>query len=182
MKRTRKKAQAGLEYLMTYGWALVLIAAIIGVFVLIVGTPSGQISFTSSDPTKFLVRGGTIDSANKAVVVLRNATGGAIKVTSFSLGPTFGDVSQNSELNGRARLFINPSAPLTVIAGGELRFSNIKYAGTGAGTILVNYTDVHNFARTLTITGRKGTANLCGNGVCDSGEDEYTCIIDCPAD
>lgn len=178
----RKKAQAGLEYLMTYGWALVLIASIIGVFVVLVGMPTGQISFTSSDPTKFLVRGGTIDSANKVEVVLRNATGGKITVTSpFTLTSTFGDRTGDlSKLNGVNRTSISSSAPVVIIAGGELRFSNIKYAGTGTGTISMNYTDVYNFARTLTVSGRKGAANLCGNGTCDAGEDPYTCPSDCP--
>ena len=34
------KAQAGLEYLMTYGWALIMIATVIGVLVFLVGTPT----------------------------------------------------------------------------------------------------------------------------------------------
>lgn len=34
-------AQASLEYLLTYGWALILIATIVGILVLIIATPSG---------------------------------------------------------------------------------------------------------------------------------------------
>jgi len=179
MKITKKKAQAGLEYLMTYGWALVLIAAVVGVLVLIVGNPSQAPVFTSSNSTKFLITGGTIDSSNLVTVVLKNATGGKITVTSFSLGSPFGDISGNSTLNGVTRANISVS-PLAIIAGGEMRFSNIKYAGTGAGIISIKYTDVYTFARDLNVTGKRGTATLCGNGKCDAGEDWYTCPSDCP--
>jgi len=51
------KAQAGLEYLMTYGWALVLVATVIGVLIIVVGGPAQQTACTISDPTKFTSKG-----------------------------------------------------------------------------------------------------------------------------
>ena len=47
-----KKTQAGIEYLMTYGWALILVVTVIGVLVFIVSTPIQDVTFRSSDPTK----------------------------------------------------------------------------------------------------------------------------------
>ncbi len=58
-----KTAQAGLEYLMTYGWALVLIATIIGALVFIASTPASDIHFSSSAPNKFLVEGGSLSQS-----------------------------------------------------------------------------------------------------------------------
>jgi len=44
-------AQASLEYVMTYGWALVLIISVISVLVFIVSSPASDVTFSSSDPT-----------------------------------------------------------------------------------------------------------------------------------
>ena len=55
-----KKAQAGLEYLVTYGWALVLIATIVGAFAFLFSTPSSNVVFSSSNPAKMMVNGGSV--------------------------------------------------------------------------------------------------------------------------
>ena len=55
-----KKAQAGLEYLMTYGWAIVLVASVMGALVFIVTESMASGEFRISDPTNFLIKGGQI--------------------------------------------------------------------------------------------------------------------------
>ncbi|MDD5163034.1 MAG: hypothetical protein PHD95_02385 [Candidatus ainarchaeum sp.] len=114
----KPSAQAGLEYLMTYGWALVLIVTVASALFFVMGTPQNQFVCSSSDPTKILLEsynlpyspnfsaGGSVPpesscypaSASKCEVwgnpwastpdipgkmVLRNATGGEIKIISL---------------------------------------------------------------------------------------------------
>ncbi len=73
------KAQAGLEYLMTYGWALILIAAVIGVLVFVTSSPDSDITFSSSDPTKIMIKSGNLYAATITVIV-QNITGGNIAI------------------------------------------------------------------------------------------------------
>ncbi len=160
-KRLTARAQAGLEYLLTYGWALVLVATIVGVFVMIVGTPADAPVFNSSQSTKFPVMGGTIDGSNKASVIVKNVTGGKITVTKITVSGTFSGCgpAPASACKFNGSLFTSAatiSPAIQVISGGDLKFESITYGGTGSGTITMDYTDVHNFSRTLTITGRKG--------------------------
>ncbi len=76
-----KRGQSALEYLMTYGWALIVIAIVVGVLVYIMGSSTSGVRCTS-DTTEIMV----IDQdANNAVVgntgvimVLQNATGTTI--------------------------------------------------------------------------------------------------------
>lgn len=41
LRKTAEMSQAGLEYLMTYGWALLLIVTVVGILFSVVGAPSG---------------------------------------------------------------------------------------------------------------------------------------------
>ena len=74
----RQRAQASLEYLMTYGWAMVIIISIVAILVFIVGSPASDITFSSSDPTKILLKAGAV-SGTDAEIVLQNITGGRCK-------------------------------------------------------------------------------------------------------
>lgn len=74
------KAQVSMEYLMTYGWVLVLIATVVSVLVFIVSSPVPGVTFSSSDPTKILVSSVGLDGTN-AVGILKNITGGRINIT-----------------------------------------------------------------------------------------------------
>jgi len=66
-----KRAQAGLEYLLTYGWALVLVTTVVGVLVLLVGAPLEEPAFSSSDPTKLLIKGAAVNN-QVATIKLQN--------------------------------------------------------------------------------------------------------------
>jgi len=57
-----KRAQAGLEYMVTYGWALMLVVTFVGVLVMITGTPQEEFSCRSSDPTKIDLKGVLVPS------------------------------------------------------------------------------------------------------------------------
>ena len=133
------KAQAGMEYLMTYGWALILVVTVIGVLVFIVSTPVDDVVFRSSDPTKLMLKGASV-LAGAAQIKLQNITGGKITITALTSDNYLG-----LKINGQ-------DPPLEIGAGGELLLE-----GTGTtGTITLEYTDFAGIGRTATITGSGG--------------------------
>ncbi len=144
------KAQAGLEYLMTYGWALILVATIITVLVFVVGKPGPSVAFNVSDPTKFLLKSAGV-SGNTAGIVLQNATGGRMTIKSITFN---GDLllKGTSKLNGQAF-----STPADILAGGEIRLEELKASNNGANSrIIIKYTDIHSFDRELVVASGQG--------------------------
>ena len=154
-----KKAQAGMEYLMTYGWALILVVTVIGVLVFIVSTPVDDVVFRSSDPTKLMLKGASV-LAGAAQIKLQNITGGKITITALTSDNYLG-----LKINGQ-------DPPLEIGAGGELVLE-----GTGTtGTITVEYTDYSGIGRTTTITGGGGAEDMAFNP--GTSENPYD-ISDC---
>lgn len=81
----RNRGQAALEYLMTYGWALIVIAIVVGVLVFIVSSPTGDIICNSDQPNKIMVRASQITTPGTAgaltalgEIQITNLTGGNI--------------------------------------------------------------------------------------------------------
>src|SRR3989338_7353948 len=75
------RGQAALEYLMTYGWALIVIAIVVGVLVFIVATPTNTLQCTSSAPGKMNVVSNNLATTGTAgtsmgSVVITNVSGG----------------------------------------------------------------------------------------------------------
>lgn len=144
------KAQAGLEYLLTYGWALILVATIIVVLVFVVGGKPGGVVFNVSDPTKFLLKASNV-SDGKANIVLQNATGGRITINNITVG---GDFDLVSTLNGQP-----VSTPIGIIAGGEMRFEGVACMTSdcsNAGEIKIDYTDASNLPRSVFVKSSGG--------------------------
>ena len=75
------KAQSALEYLMTYGWALIVNAIVIGVLIFVTSGATGgvkcQSQSTAIQVTEWAVKSGAGDN-NGVGLTLRNATGGTI--------------------------------------------------------------------------------------------------------
>jgi hypothetical protein len=144
------RAQAGLEYLMTYGWALILVATIITVLVFVVGKPGPSVVFNVSDPTKFLMKDAGI-SGNTGAIVLQNATGGKITIKSISF---LGNLSNSKDfkLNGNKANTLSVF-PIDVIAGGEIRLEGMVAAGNGSNSaVAINYTDAFSFSRQVIVS------------------------------
>jgi len=133
-----QKAQAGLEYLMTYGWALVIIASVVGVLVFIINPTSTTASFSSSDPTKIMLKGSSI-TENTASLVLQNITGGAIKINSVHF---FGDLGAGS--NWALNHILTIDFPTEIATGSEILFENLVSQNncTGGGTVVIFYSGV----------------------------------------
>lgn len=73
-----KRAQAGTEYLMTYGWALIVIAIVIGILILVTSGATGGVT-CQSQSIGIQVTEWAVKAGNAGVgVTLRNATGGEI--------------------------------------------------------------------------------------------------------
>ncbi len=143
-----QKAQASLEYLLTYGWALILVATIITVLVFVVGPRPGGVTFVSSDPTKIMLKAGG-GSGDKVSLILQNATGGRITINEFGATSNYTDCT----LNGAAPV------GLSIPAGIEMRFEcNLTPSGGDpAGGIRINYTDYSNLDRSVSVTAKTTT-------------------------
>ncbi len=156
-----QKAQAGLEYLMTYGWALVMVSAIIGALILITTHTTNTTTFSSSNPTKIMLKGSSI-TENTAELLLQNITGGAIKINSVHF---FGDLETGSDFKVNGAI---PAFPIDITAGGEMHFDGLasqNNCGSG-GSIFVLYSDAFNFERTVEIKCNGGATSSVLNA-CD---------------
>ncbi len=143
------RAQAGLEYLMTYGWALILVATIITVLVFVVGKPGPSVAFNVSDPTKFLLKSAGI-SGNTAGIVLQNATGGRILLKSISFSGDLG-YAATAKLNGRT--VTAGEFPIEILSGGEIRMEGLNASNNCANAgVTINYTDPFGFDRAVNVT------------------------------
>lgn len=75
------KAQSALEYLMTYGWALIVIAIVIGVLIFVTSGSTGGVA-CQSQSTDIIVKEKAVRAGAGGVgLTLMNATGGTIGVT-----------------------------------------------------------------------------------------------------
>lgn len=77
------RGQAALEYLMTYGWALVIIVVVAGILFLLVSSPSGGVNCSSSD-VKMSVQAANIPKVGAANIKVLNGTGGIITITAVA--------------------------------------------------------------------------------------------------
>ena len=144
-----KGAQASLEYLMTYGWALVLIATVVAVLLFIVSSPASEVFFSSSDPTKIIIKAGAVQGSDVEVRV-QNLTGGDLDISAISETGYSGCTA-----NGGA-------APVSVSAGAEIVLECTS-SSDGTGTITLDYTDFAGLSRVVVINGR-GSASGGGSG------------------
>ena len=179
-----QKAQAGLEYLMTYGWALIMIATVIGVLVFIVGTPVDEFTCTVSDPQKFVLKGYSIPSSGYGLdagydqwktdigtppynsIVLQNLTGGRItidRIESF--------IGTNPEvycpIPGPTGFEFSTANQKSVCFDGRCQLYEVQEGWIDMGCATTAY--IHNYNNSMTIN---GICQACGNGsaMCQDGE------------
>jgi hypothetical protein len=114
-----RKAQSALEYLMTYGWALIVIAIVIGVLIFVTSGATGGVT-CQSQSTSIQVTEQAV-TQNTVGLTLRNATGGTIAINSatgsngFGNGtPVYGGIDLNTTSNVVSR---NGSFTVSGLAG-----------------------------------------------------------------
>jgi len=146
------KGQAALEYLMTYGWALIVIAIVVGVLVFIVSSPAGNVVCNSNDPAKIMVKASQIpgsfqsNATDIATIKITNLTGGNISSASCTATGAF-----------LSPVAVADGCTTDLTSGGEWTFSLNARADTtgspfGVSTILISYVDYATLSRTATIT------------------------------
>ena len=83
-----KKGQSALEYLMTYGWALIVIVIVIGALMLLVGDPSSDSVSCSPASGSFLYED-LAYSGTTLTLVMTNGTGSTLSASAVraSTGP-----------------------------------------------------------------------------------------------
>ena len=172
-----KKAQAGMEYLMTYGWTLVLVISVFSVLAFVFGGTGNEVTFNSSDPAKIPVKAAKVTNT-QGEVILVNATGGKVTVNQIDFAGAIiaceTELEQKQETPGSEKVlhFVGVAAgsylngieftpgldiipPIEVTAGSDLHFTNICTDYTSqTGTITLHYTDNAGLQREAVLTAR----------------------------
>ncbi len=168
-----QKAQAGLEYLVTYGWAIVLIVTVIGTLVLIINQPLEEIKFTSSDPTKLTIKGSNVENG-VVTIKLQNITGGTIEIQDITTLSGYPNCTTSNTSN-----IIGP--------GGELEILCTVPTDFLQGTINIEYIDTAGLLQNTTITSSgdgivmeppsaENTDYLCSDQYDNDGDQLIDCL------
>jgi hypothetical protein len=145
-----KKAQSALEYLMTYGWALVVIVIVIAALVFLINpTQIGPNNCTGF--SRFPISNHQVDLTNdQLVLILTNQTGGDATTTVFTATGTVGGVSVNDS-NSYGTYGANDEVALYIGTANDITAGNYDI------DLTLTYNDSDNLSRTDTAT-CKGTA------------------------
>ena len=153
------RAQAGLEYLLTYGWALLLVVTIASLVVVRFMPPAEGVNF-SAGGRQIIIKASNIGKcggSDSGSLVLQNASGGKIKITSISGNGSFAGAGAGITVEGA-------QPPVTVAAGREIRLEKIDTAcGAIGGTLNIEYTDNYGYQQTAEIRGL-GNIRCCAGG------------------
>jgi len=146
------KAQAALEYLMTYGWALIVIAIVVGVLVFIVSSPAGNIVCNSDDPAKIMVKASQVTAS----YLNADTDVGTIKIVNLTGGDISGITCTGTnafEFGNIGAAATNCSATLSSGAEMDLLPDAGDTDGTySSSTISIGYVDYAALDRNATIT------------------------------
>lgn len=146
---SKKKGQSALEYLMTYGWALVVIVIVIAALVFLI-QPSQVGGNTCSTTSGILITNHQVDSTggagvNNMVLALSNQTASTLTDLNISVAGSVGSTTVNyTEAGGRT---------LGTIAENEtVDLAEDITAATYSLQVTMKYTDRDQFPRTVTST------------------------------
>lgn len=162
------RAQAGLEYLMTYGWALVIIVTVVGVLFTVVNPPSNQVSF-SVDSRNFIVKSSNTVSGSPPTftVEIMNISGKQISISQVT--------TDNFTLTYPT---CETSCAISISSGQSVKITGSFSSYPDSGTIAVSYR-MDSYNKTMSILAKGKIAgsvpSSCGDGVCEAAE---TCTAD----
>jgi len=146
------KAQSALEYLMTYGWALVVIVIVIAVLVFLINpTQIGQNNCTGFDK---LPIGNHQATDNNVSMIITNETGQNLTAVSFTLSGKVG-TQTISDTNSYGNWSANAKHPVWLCYDGTApncgALASVPAPGSSYDlSITVDYTDSDGFARSAT--------------------------------
>jgi uncharacterized protein (UPF0333 family) len=141
----QNKAQAGLEYLMTYGWALVIIVVVAGMLFFVMATPTQSINFNSTT-RDIIIRSSnvTTDAPPIYTIELQNTSGKNITLTAIT--PT------NLIVNSPYDDCTQPSCSIPITSGQIIKITGTLASGySSSGDISIQYT-IDTYAKTATIS------------------------------
>ncbi len=174
--RREKQVQSGLEYLMTYGWGIVVVAVIIAALVLIANPgliKSG--SFSGFKQNMAVVNARYPSSPTDSIqLIVSNVSGRSIKLSALVVKDATGQT-----INGSATIDDQPIPNQIILAGSQktitfaLNSGGSWPAGSSSLSVDIIGTDNDNFSKNSTGTlsfALPQSAASCGNGIIESGE------------
>lgn len=142
------KGQSALEYLMTYGWALIVIAIVIGVLIFVTSGATGGVT-CQSQSTGLVLKEWAVTSSSVGIT-LQNATAGKIAQTTaitatgagaFS-GLTFGTITSDNNVAKNTTFTVQSSAG--TVATGNISDAKVNVVYETEGGLTANATIVCN--------------------------------------
>jgi len=186
----QQKAQAGLEYLLTYGWGLIVISIIIGALIFVTGWGMAGATCQINSSALILNRCSVGLGDDAVSVELRNATGTHIKVYEPNVGSGFGSgVGDDPQLiiDGEEKQFGVDMVP----PGSTFVINNLDGPSEGGtladATITINYTTAAGLPAAATITATGSVAVPTNGGaptpsaeLCEvTGDEDLDGLADC---
>jgi hypothetical protein len=154
-----RKGQTAMEYLMTYGWAILIIMIVL-VVLFYLGVLNPAVPVQCTFPSGFTCISSKIDASDgNLTLVIGEGTGHTIVITgvncsdNMSSGYTpnivfYGDTNNNVTMNsGSQEQVAYPTGPLQVLCthaynGADTAISQQTVGATYSGNIYINYTEV----------------------------------------
>lgn len=139
----RRKGQAAMEFLMTYGWAILAAVIVVGVLWYLIGDPGNLAGnkFTVSSPFVSNAMSITAGAAGAGTIQLefRNGQGEEVHVTAWKISPdcSTARVALATMVNitdGQIGSF-TATCPLALTSGTKLGSDAIIYYTVGTGTV-----------------------------------------------
>lgn len=138
------KAQTAPEFLLTYGWALLMIATIIGVMAFVTGAPLQEARFGVDDAGGITLKSGIVDGG-AAMAVLQNISGGQIQITGI-------EETGNMTI-GSCTIESGDATGETLVAGaGQAMLLKCGYTGNAQGTVAINYKNYNGEKQTAIVS------------------------------
>ena len=134
-----KKGQSSLEYLMSYGWALVMVVIIVGILVFIISSPAKTDTFSITNSTEIMLKGGIVQDTT-AIAILQNITGGEINIIDISESGNYTNCTINEEL-----------ADIDIAAGAVMELNCPLSGQDPTGTVTITYKNIAGLQKTASI-------------------------------
>ncbi len=146
-----KKGQSALEYLMTYGWALIVIVIVIGVLIYLLSGQTGANTCTVSG-TELVYQDSAVPANGTTLTVkLQNATGRNVTALDGSLG--------TGSLLGTVATTYTPAVPIVSGTTFDVVVTpTTALSGSYRGTFDLTYTATGGIANKITTVTCSGTA------------------------
>ncbi len=137
------KAQSALEYMITYGWMILVVAIVLAaLYFLGVFNSSALISDTCTMPIGFTCTGTVLTSSGSLSLSMEQGTSSQINVTAIGCNTNVTTANMQQE-----------SPQVSIFAGSSYTFNSVQcYAGASAfsgaigsvyrGYLIMNYTDI----------------------------------------